>query len=78
MFLPIPGRQGGDVRELTLDERISIRGIFADRGISGPELLKAGMSGYIHYWGMVLPGSIAEWHLPKYRIRNFKHMKRWR
>ena len=48
------------MRALTLDEKITIKGLLARKpGFSGPLLAKAGMREMLHYWRMCYGKSIA-------------------
>lgn len=41
------------MRNLTLNEKISIKGILEWFGISGEEVAKGDMKEFLHYWGMI-------------------------
>lgn len=64
------------MRELTLDEKISIRGILVDRGCVASRFIKGNIQVYVFNWYLVLPGPISEYYKPRNRIRHFKHRRR--
>ena len=55
------------MRVLTLDEKISIKGVFAFHGLSLPRLTTRVEA--VHFWHMVCPGSVHDWHLFRNRTR---------
>ena len=44
--------KGIRMRNLTLDEKISIKGILINTGFKGKEMVKLTMEAAIHYWSM--------------------------
>lgn len=50
------------MRQLTLDDKITIRGLLARMGVSGPLVVKAELKELIHCWNMCYRRSITAYH----------------
>jgi len=50
------------MRQLTLDDKITIRGLLARMGVSGPLVVEAELKEIIHYWNMCYRRSITAYH----------------
>lgn len=50
------------MRQLTLNEKITIRGLLARMGVRGPLVVKAELKELIHYWNMCYRRSITAYH----------------
>lgn len=48
------------MRKLTLDEKISLKGMIANKGIKG--MAGMDMKAILHYWYICYGRSIAEWY----------------
>ena len=49
------------MRVLTLDEKITIKGILRKQGVPGDALIRLDTKQALYWWGRVCPGSIAKY-----------------
>jgi len=51
------------MRKVTLHERITIRGLLAQRGVRGPLVFRANAKELCHYWRMCFGRPITHYHV---------------
>jgi len=50
------------MRKLTLQEKISIKGILSKRGVTYPNLARIDMKSAVHFWYTCVPGPISTYY----------------